>query len=167
MASAVGPFVDRADQQGKERVHQGHSCSSGGPSAIRASGSRASRRHKGLRKRLHRVRDVAGCLPVEGREYAYAGPLVGPDLKIWAVPRHGEAELSRLGLSLPRNSQNRSRTGLKGITPQGKKAVRWSCRLLEDMRRRCAMWTVTLTDEDYRTLANSLKWPQFLSLIHI
>lgn len=28
------------------------------------------------------------------------------------------------------------------------------------------MWTVTLTDEDYRTLANSLKWPQFQRRIH-
>lgn len=166
MSSAVGPFVDTAGQQGQERVHQGHSCSSGDPSAIRASGSRASRRTKGLRKRLHAVRDLAGCLPVEGREYAYARPLVGPDLKIWAVPRHGEAELSRLGLSLPRNSQNRSRTGLKGITAQGKKQVRWSCRLMEDMKRRCAMWTVTLRDEDYLALADTLHWPQFQRRVH-
>ena len=101
-----------------------------------------------------------------GGEYAYASACVGPDLKVWAVPRHGEAELSRLGLSLPRNSQNRSRTGLKGITAQGRKAVRWSCRLLEDMRRRCAMWTVTLTDNDYVALADTGEWPKFQRRIH-
>lgn len=134
--------------------------------AMRARGTGAPRRPRGLRKRLHRVRDLAKRLPVEGGEYAYAAPLIGPDLKVWAVPRHGEAELSRLGLSLPRNSQNRPRQGLRGITPQGKKAVRWSCRLMEDMRRRCAMWTVTLTDDDYLALSASLKWPDFQRRIH-
>ena len=166
MTAAVGPFVVRADLQGKERAHQGHSCSSRALSPMRASGTGAPRRPRGLRKRLHRVRDLAGRLPVEGGEYAYAAPLIGPDLKVWAVPRHGEAELSRLGLSLPRNSQNRPRQGLRGITPQGKKAVRWSCRLMEDMRRRCAMWTVTLRDEDYIALSASLKWPEFQRRIH-
>ena len=141
-------------------------CGFGGPPAIRPSGSGAPRRPKGLRKRLHAVRDAARCLPVEGRDYAYAGPLIGPDLKVWAVPRHGEAELSRLGLSLPRNSQNRPRQGLKGITAQGRKAVRWSCRLLEDMRRRCAMWTVSLPDNDYLLLSRSGEWPKFQTRIH-
>ena len=141
-------------------------CNFRGPSAHGRRAPQASRRPRGLRKRLHAVRDAAGCLPAMGREYAYAGPLVGPDLKIWAVPRHGEAELSRLGLSLPRNSQNRSRTGLKGITPHGKKVVRWSCRLLEDMRRKTAMWTVTLTDNDYLSLLNTGRWPKFQRRIH-
>ena len=166
MSPAVGPFVGRSPGQGKERTHQGHSCGFGGPSAIRASGLPASRRAKGLRKRLHGVRDLAKRLPVTGGEYAYAGPLIGPDLKVWAVPRHGEAELSRLGLSLPRNSQNRPRTGLKGITPHGKKQVRWSCRLLEDMRRRCAMWTISLTDQDYLSLSVGGGWPKFQRRIH-
>jgi len=100
-------------------------------------------------------------LPVTGGDYAYASPRVGPDLKVWAVPRHGEAELSRLGLSLPRNSQNRSRTGLKGITTHGKKQIRWSCRLMEEMKRRLCMWTVNLCDSDYLALSISGKWPIF------
>ena len=32
---------------------------------------------------------------------------------------------------------------------------------MEDFRRRTAMWTVTLTDQDYLLLASSGKWPQF------
>ena len=124
-------------------------------------GSPASRRPGSLQKRLHSLKGLAGDLPVTGGDYAYAGPRVGPDLRVWAVPRHGEAELSRLGLSLLRNSQNRSRTGLKGITPHGKRQVRDSCRLMEGMKKRCAMWTVTLTDEDYIALSVSRKWPKF------
>ena len=166
MSTAEGRFVSRRLPREKERTHHALSCSSRVPAASQASGTGAPRRHKGLRKRLHAVKKAAGCLPSVGREYAYAGPLVGPDLKVWAVPRHGEAELSRLGLSLPRNSQNKSRQGLRGITPQGKKAVRWSCRLLEDMRRRMAMWTVTLRDEDYLALSTSGKWPEFQRRIH-
>ena len=166
MSTAEGRFVGRRLPREKERTHHALSCSSRVPAASQASGTGAPRRHKGLRKRLHAVKKAAGCLPSVGREYAYAGPLVGPDLKVWAVPRHGEAELSRLGLSLPRNSQNRSRTGLKGITPQGKKAVRWSCRLMEEMKRRCAMWTVTLTDRDYLTISCLRSWPKFQRRLH-
>jgi len=166
MRAAEGPFVGRRPPQGRERTHQAHSCSSGDPSAIRASGSRASRRPRGLRKRLHAVRDLVQGLPVKGREYAYASACVGPDLQVWAVPRHGEDDCPTLGLSLPRNSQNRPRQGLKGITPQGRKQVRWSCRLLEDMRRRLGMWTVTLTDEDYIALSGSGNWPKFQTRIH-
>jgi hypothetical protein len=32
---------------------------------------------------------------------------------------------------------------------------------MDDFRSRCAMWTVTLTDDDYVTLANSHRWPDF------
>ena len=166
MSSAVGPFVGRSLRSEKERAHQAHSCGSEAPSAIKASGSPAPRRPRGLRKRLHAVRGLVQGLPVKGREYAYASACVGPDLQVWAVPRHGEDDCPTLGLSLPRNSQNRPRQGLRGITPQGKKAVRWSCRLMEDMRRRCAMWTVTLRDEDYVALSASLKWPEFQRRIH-
>jgi hypothetical protein len=101
------------------------------------------------------------CVPAKGRAYGFAAPSVGPDLKVWAVPQDGEAQLSRVGLSLPRNSQNRSRTGLKGITTHGKKQIRWSCRLLEDKKRHLAMWTVTLTDADYLALSVSENWPKF------
>lgn len=166
MFQSGGPFVDRSALRSKEQSIRANDRGSTPPSAIKASGFGARRRQRGLRKRLHGVRDLVKGLPVTGGEYGYAQPCVGPDLKVWAVPRTGEAELSRLGLSLPRNSQNRSRTGLKGITPQGKKAVRWACRLMEDMRRRCAMWTVNLPDEDYIALSGSGNWPKFQSRIH-
>ena len=161
MSSAEAPFVGRRPSQGKERTHQGHSCGFRSPRANKASGFPAPRSHGGLQKRLHGVRDLVQELPTPGGDYAYASPSVGPDLKVWAVPRHGEAELSRLGLSLPRNSQNRSRTGLKGITTHGKKQIRWSCRLMEEMKKRLAMWTVNLSDSDYEMLANSGEWPTF------
>ena len=126
----------------------------------------APRRPRGLRKQMHHLKHTAEGLPVTGGEYAYASPCVGPDLQVWAVPRHGEDDCPRLGLSLRRNSQNRPRTGLKGITPQGRKTVRWSCRLLEDFRRRLGMWTVSLTDADYIALSISGKWPEFQRRIH-
>ena len=129
--------------------------------AIRPRGFGAHRGHRGLRKRLHALKDQAGCLPAEGRDYAYAAPRVGPDLKIWAVPQDGEALLSRVGSSLPRNSQNRPRPGLKGISTHGKRQLQWSCRLMEDFRRRLAMWTVSLPDEDYPDLARLGTWPVF------
>ena len=123
--------------------------------------SGSSGRPRGLRKRLHDARDMAAVLPAQGRDYAYARASVGPDLKVWAVPQDGEAQLSRLGLSLPLNSQNRSRPGLSGISVHGKKTIRHSCRLMEDFRRRTAMWTVTLEDDDYIDLASTGKWPEF------
>ena len=151
---------------GSRRTDEGlDRCSSQSPGAKRRRGFGAPRGHKGLRKRLHGVRKLISQLPVNGREYAYASPSVGPDLKVWAVPRHGEAELSRLGLSLPRNSQNRPRQGLKGITAHGKKQVRWACRLLEERRGKTAMWTVSLTDADYLALSVSGNWPKFQSRI--
>ena len=156
-----GPFVDRADQQGKERVHQALLSELRGPSAIAPRGLRTSPRRQGLGKRLKYARSVWDAVPAKGQEYAYAAPRVGPDLAVWAVPQDGEALLRRVGLSLPRNSQNRSRTGLKGLTPFGAKQIRWSCQLLEDDRRHLAMWTVTLTDQDYVELSRSGNWPKF------
>ena len=156
-----GPFVVRADQQGKERAHQGLLSELRGPSGKAPGGRRTSPRRQGLGKRLKHARSCWDALPAKGREYAYAAPRVGPDLSVWAVPQDGEALLSRVGLSLPRNSQNRSRTGLKGLTPFGAKQIRWSCQLLEDDRRHLAMWTVTLTDQDYVELSRSGNWPKF------
>ena len=160
-SKAGGPFVVRADQQGKERAHQALLSELRGPSGKAPRGHRTSPRRQGLGKRLKHARSVWDAVPAKGRDYAYAAPRVGPDLAIWAVPQDGEAQLSRVGLSLPRNSQNRSRTGFKGLTPHGAKQIRWSCKLLEDRKRFLAMWTVTLTDDDYLALSVSGKWPNF------
>ena len=137
-----------------------------GACSNKARGFGALQRHRGLGERLKSVRCVAEDLPLQGRDYAYARARVGPDLKVWAVPQDGEAQLSRLGLSLPLNSQNRSRPGLSGISPHGKRQIQWSCRLLEDVRKQTAMWTVTLTDEDYRFLSIARRWPHFQRRIH-
>ena len=164
--SAVGAFVSEPSSPALLAPYQPHSRSFQGPHGDGRRGSGASRRPRGLRKRLHAVKRLVEGLPVQGREYAYAEACVGPDLKVWAVPRHGEDDCPPLGLSLPRNSQNRPRQGLKGITAQGRKQVRWSCQLLEDMRRRLGMWTITLPDEDYLSLAASEGWPKFQRRIH-
>ena len=123
-------------------------------------------RHRGFGERLKSVRRVAEDLPLQGRDYAYARARVGPDLKVWAVPQDGEAQLSRMGLSLPLNSQNRSRPGINGISNHGRRQIRDSCRLMEDFRRKCVMWTVTLTDDDYLDLSIACKWPQFQRRVH-
>ena len=128
--------------------------------------SRVRPRHRGFGERLKSVRRVAEDLPLQGRDYAYARARVGPDLKVWAVPQDGEAQLSRMGLSLPLNSQNRSRPGINGISNHGRRQIRDSCRLMEDFRRKCVMWTVTLTDDDYLDLSIACKWPQFQRRVH-
>ena len=136
-------------------------CSYRGPCAHGRRAPQASRRPRGLRKRLQHVKEIAESLPFGGRDYAYAAPVVGPDLKVWAVPQHGEDSVRALGLSLPLNSQKRSRPGLSGISTHGKKQIRHSCRLMEDFRSRTAMWTVTLTDEDYIGLSANFCWKIF------
>jgi len=154
-------FVGSQTSKGKNDPIGPNDRGSRAPCQVGRGGTGAPRRPRGLRKRLHAARDMAACLPSQGRDYAYASARVGPDLKVWAVPQTGEASLSRLGLSLPLNSQNKSRPGLSGISVDGKKKIRDSCRLMEDFRKRTAMWTVTLLDVDYLDLASGRKWPQF------
>ena len=161
MRLSGGAFVGSQTSKGKNEPIGPNDRGSRVPCQKGRGGFGAPRRPRGLRKRLHAARDMAAVLPGKGRDYAYAAACVGPSLKAWAVPQTGEAELSRLGLSLPRNSQNRPRPGLSGISVHGKKTLRDSCRLMEDFRKRTAMWTVTLLDIDYLELANAGQWPQF------
>ena len=123
--------------------------------------TRAPQRPKGLRKRLHAARDMAAALPSSGGAYAYAAPSVGPDLKVWAVPQHGEDSLRAPGLVSTPKFAKRVRPGLSGISTAGRKVIRQSAALMEDFRSRCAMWTVTLTDNDYLSLASAGEWPNF------
>ena len=127
----------------------------------RARAARSSTAPRRLGERLQSAKAVAKALPAGGRDYAYATASVGPELKLWAVPQGGEEHLSRMGLSIPLNSQNRSRPGLSGPSVHGKKQIRRSCDLMDDFRSRCAMWTVTLTDGDYIALSISGKWADF------
>ena len=156
-----GAFVGPQCSKAKNRPISPTGRSSEHPCQIRRGTPGNPRRLKGLRKRLHAAKGMAAVLPVKGDGYAYASPSVGPDLKVWAVPQYGEDSLRALGLSLPRNSQNRPRPGLSGISTFGRKQIRASCRLMEDFRRRTAMWTVSLLDEDYIALSIGQKWPVF------
>ena len=161
MNMPVGAFVARRPSKGKNRPSAPQAVVPKQRLAKSARAARGSSAPRRLGERLHRVKDAAQCLPSQGRDYAYATASVGPELKLWAVPQEGEAQLSRMGLSIPLNSQNRSRPGLSGISTYGKKTIQRSCALLDDFRSRTAMWTVTLEDEDYIALSVSRKWPDF------
>lgn len=49
-----------------------------------------------------------------------------------------------VGLSPARNSDTPRRNGWKGLTPLGKRRIRTAAATMEDARRRCVFWTVTL-----------------------
>ena len=160
-ANSVGAFVSSQTSEGKNEPISPVSRSSGDPCPKGRGGFGTSSRPRGLRKRLHAAKGMAAVLPGNGGGYAYASPSVGPDLKVWAVPQYGEDSLRALGLSIPLNSQNRSRPGISGISVQGRKKVAASCRLMEDFRHKTCMWTVTLLDEDYIALSDGRNWPKF------
>ena len=161
MDMPVGAFVARRPSKGKDRPSAPQAVVPKQRLAKSARAARGSSAPRRLGERLHRVKDASLCLPSQGRDYAYATASVGPELKLWAVPQEGEAQLSRMGLSIPLNSQNRSRPGLSGISNHGKKTIQRSCTLMDDFRSRCAMWTVNLTDQDYISLSVTRKWPNF------
>ena len=156
-----GAFVARSPAKGKNRPSAPQAVVPKQRLAKSARAARGSSAPRRLGERLQSAKAIAGCLPAGGREYAYARASVGPELKLWAVPQEGEAQLSRMGLSIPLNSQNRSRPGISGISVYGRKTIERSCRLLDDFRGVTAMWTVTLTDEDYVSLALARRWPAF------
>ena len=161
MPVSSAPFVGPRASKDKNGPIRGSDRGSRASRANRAKGARRSSPPRRLGERLQSAKAIAGCLPAGGREYAYARASVGPELKLWAVPQDGEALLSRMGSSKPANSQNRSRPGLSGISTYGKKTIQRSCALMDDFRSRTAMWTVTLTDEDYIALSVTRKWPDF------
>ena len=161
MPVSSAPFVGPQATKDKNGPIRGSDRSSRASSANKAKGAHRSSPPRRLGERLQSVKAIAQCLPPGEREYAYAKARVGPELKLWAVPQDGEALLSRMGSSKPANSQNRSRPGLSGISTYGKKTIQRSCALMDDFRSRTAMWTVTLTDEDYIALSVTRKWPDF------
>ena len=161
MCAAVGPFVGRRPPQGKERTHQAHSCGFRVPRPIRRAGSGAPRAREGLGKRLHALRQVREALPHEGPEYGYKEPLLGPQLRVYAVPDGCGGGAAPLGLSKHSNSQNRARPGISGISANGRKFLKDSLLLMDDFRERLCMWTVTLPDGDYEEMVGTRKWPIF------
>ena len=162
MSSAVGPFVDRADQRGKERVHQGHSCSSAVPTPERHGVSRTRPRREGLGERLRSIKDLVADLPVSEPDYGYKPVAIRPVLDAWVVPDGCGGGGAALGSSIQPNSQTRSRPGLSGISAGGRKFLKDSLLLMEDMRGSLCMWTVTLPEDDYRDVALKVgSWPAF------
>ena len=152
---AVAPFVDRADQQGKERVHQGHSCSSRTPRPIRRGGSGARPRREGLGEQLIHIKLLAEDLPVSEPDYAYKPAGVRPGLGVFAVPEGCGGGGAALGSSIHVNSQNKARAGISGISTYGRKFLRDSLVLMEDFKPYLCMLTVTLPNEDYAYMASA------------
>ena len=157
----MGPFVVRADQQGKERAHQGHSCSSRAPQPERHGVLRTRPRREGLGERLHHLKALVQELPVSEPNFGYKPVRIRPVLDAWVVPEGCGGGVAALGSSIQPNSQNRSRPGLSGISAGGRKFLKDSLLLMEDFRESLCMWTVTLPDEDYSRLAQLGTWPVF------
>ena len=161
MQSAVGPFVGRSLPGEKERTHQARSCGSRTPRPKRRAGFGAPRRREGLRERLQAAKAVRERLPREGPDYGYKEPLVGPQLKVYAVPDGCGGGVAPLGLSKHVNSQNRARSGISGISALGRRFLKDSLLLMDDFRERLCMWTITLPEEDYEAMATGGGWPEF------
>lgn len=152
----------RPQTPGRERTaHQPHSCSSRPSPAIKRRGTGAPVRRKGLQERLQHVSSILEALPVSGPDYAYREPVLGPQLKVYAVPEGCGGGGAPLGLSKRLNSQNRSRSGISGISASGRRFLKDSLLLMDDFRERLGFWTVTLRDEDYREMAGRRIWPIF------
>ena len=159
--SAVGAFVSEPSSPALRAPNQPRSRSFRVPPPIRAKGSGAPRSPRGLGKRLHALRQVRESLPREGPDYGYKEPVLGPQLKVYAVPDGCGGGAAPLGLSKHSNSQNRARPGISGISSNGRKFLKDSLLLMDDFRERLCMWTVTLEDGDYEEMVGTRKWPIF------
>ena len=161
-ASAVAPFVGRRPQAGKERTHQGHSCSSRGPLPERHGVLRTRPRRKGLGERLIHIKDLIEDLPVSEPEYGYKEAGMRPGLGLFAVPEGCGGGAAPLGSSIQLNSQSKARSGISGISTHGRKFLRDSLVLMEDFKHLLCMWTVTLPTREYELFANgTASWPVF------
>ena len=139
-----------------------HRCCGAGVKGTERGRSTLPRRPSStLQGRLMAAREAAQALPVKGGAYALAGPQIGPGLKSWTVPQHGEACLSRTGLVSTRNSAKTKRKGLSGLSAAGKKQIQNVAALCNEWRRYMAFWTISLTDDDYDDLLASGKWNEF------
>ena len=159
--SAVGAYVGPQTCQGKEQTHQPRSCSSVAPRPERHGVLRTHPRRVGLRERLQHAKGVMDALPRRGPEYGYKEPLLGPQLKVYAVPDGCGGGAAALGLSKRANSQNKARYGISGISAQGRRFLKDSLLLMDDFRERLCMWTISLPDEDFRDMAGAPVWPLF------
>lgn len=137
-------------------------CSSQAPPPIRRKGSRAPRRQRDLQERLRSIKDLVEDLPVSEPAYGYKPVRIRPVLDAWCVPEDCGGGAAALGSSIQPNSQNKSRSGINGISSGGRQFLKDSLLLMEDVRSSLAFWTVTLPDEDYSCFAEgSSRWPLF------
>ena len=162
MSPSGGPFVSRNATRAKNEPIRAIDGGFGNPRQVRRKGSRASFRREGLQKRLIHIKELVDSLPVSEPDYGYKPVRIRPVLDAWAVPEDCGGGGAPLGSSIQPNSQNRSRPGLSGISAQGRKFLKDSLLLMEDIRGSLAFWTVTLPDDDYQYFANgSASWPLF------
>lgn len=150
-------------------------------SSRRRSRSRVAARYGRYRERLQGIGKIAPDLYGRGGEYAYQEARVSSTLKVWGVPEGQGGQRPPLGLSSLPNSQEpidtgvshieeganpslggkRPRKGLNGLTSQGKRNIDEFLTLTEEIKKRLAVWSVNLPDEDYADLKDSGEWPLF------
>lgn len=101
----------------------------------------------------------------EAEADAVLDALAAGDLERPEAPEGPEA----LGLSPARNSeqpdQPAQRYGLRGLTPEGAKAIRRATAALEERRSQLAFWTITLPDEAMEAIQAADAWPAFQNAI--
>lgn len=156
VGSGTGTYSQRGSQGGRP-TQRGFQRTR----ANQVRGSGASRRPRALGKRLQHVKEVLASLPFEPREWAYSKPRVRPNCKVFACPERAVGGSAPLGLSKEGNSQNQGRRGLSGIPRSALQEIEDTLSLMEDFRERCALWTVTLPDEDYPLMVGTDIWPKF------
>ena len=69
-----GAFVGSQTSKGKNEPISPDDRGFGAPCQLGRGSSGSVRHPRGLRKRLHAARDMAGCLPAQGRDYAPIEP---------------------------------------------------------------------------------------------
>ena len=159
-AAGLSPLPGLTTPQGLPGIGSDR-CSSRTPRPIRRKGSGAPRPPRGLGKRLQHVKEVVDQLPVAGPDFSYKQPRLGPTLSVYAVPEGLSGGSAALGLSIRANSQNKARSGISGISNQGRRFLKESLLLMDDFRERLCFWTITLPNEDYEGMAGTRQWPAF------
>ena len=156
VGSGTGTYSQRGSQGGRP-TQRGFRRSL----ADRPRGSGATRRPRALGKRLQHLKELLDVLPLPASAWAYAEPRVRPNCKVYACPERAVGGSASQGLSKEGNSQNQGRRGLSGIPRSALQAIDDTLALMEDFRERCALWTVTLPDEDYAFMVGTDIWPRF------
>lgn len=115
---------------------------------------RSATRRKGRSRHLKAIGSVLESIPSDSGRWNWNASQLGPDLCTWVTPQAP-------GLVLPSKSGKQERRGLGGLPQTGKAQIGRSLQVLEDYVPRPALWTVSLTDEDYEDLRELGTWQVF------